>query len=192
VLPPPVPLDAPEPPFPLEPPPIVQSFIPQTSLGSDAGRAEGCLHQVDLQQDAVPESAREETLSCPLNRSLFGFCFRHRLPSSRILQTMLILSAIRSTILGESSGAPCTLPRSATGGCGCPRAASEPSGRIFPSDSRGHITSTRAWSGTAFRPSATGKISCVPSILVCTSPHPPGRSSCVQNPAVTMTGSRMS
>lgn len=129
---------------------------------------------------------------CHPNRSSFLFRIRHRRFSFLLLQSMLAFPEICSAILGESSGAPCTPPRSATGYSGCPRAASEPSRRIFSSDSRGHVTSTRAWSGTAIEPSATGKISCVPSILVCTSPHLPRRSSCVQNPAVTMTSSRMS
>ena len=126
-------------------------------------------------------------LSCPLNRS--GSCcrVRHRRCFLSPLKSTLRFVATLSTWQDESPGAPCTLPRSATGWFGCTKAALEPSRRISPSDSRGSITGTPAWSTTPLQRPATGKITCVPSSLVCTSSHPPRRSSVVQKAAVVMT-----
>ena len=79
-------------------------------------------------------------LSCPL----IGRCSHRRL--SILRDSLLKRFAQRS--LQESSGAPCTLPRSATG-ClfGCTRQRANPSRRISPSDSRGSVTGNPAWSG---------------------------------------------
>ena len=112
-------------------------------------------------------------LSCRLNWVAIGDLLLHRRFSFALVNSTLIFAAIRCSAKGSSSGAPCSLPRSSTGWCGCSRAAFEPPRRIFPSESRGIVTCIRAWSDR----SATGKIACFPSSLVCTSPHPPKRSS---------------
>lgn len=113
--------------------------------------------------------------------------FRHRRLSFSLLKTTSRFAATRSASPDEKPGTPCTLPRSATGCLGCTSAALEPSRRISPSDSRGIITGNPAWSDGAIRRPATGKITCVPSSLVCTSPHPLARSSIVQKAVVAMT-----
>ncbi len=116
-------------------------------------------------------------LSCPLNRGCLARLVPHRRFSFALLNFTLTFAAIRCSAKAESSGMPCTLPRSSTGWCGCLRAALEPSRRIFPSELRRIVTGIRAWSDRAMTRSATGKMSCFPSSLVCTSPHPPRRSS---------------
>jgi hypothetical protein len=102
-----------------------------------------------------------------------GDLFPHRRLLSTTLNATLWPSTIRRSAVGSSSSSPCSLPRSSTEYCSCTHAAFEPSRRNFPSDSRGIVTGNSAWSDR----SATGKIACFPSSLVCTSPHPPRRSS---------------
>ena len=111
--------------------------------------------------------------ACRLNRTRLARLLPHRRFSFPVVKTTLRFSTIRCRAFGSSSGAPCSLPRSSTGCCSCIRAAFEPPRRNFPSDLRGIITGNRARSDR----SAAGKIACFPSSLVCTSPHPPKRSS---------------
>jgi hypothetical protein len=108
-------------------------------------------------------------LSCSLNRVGVDDLLRHRRLLSTTLNTTLSLSTTRRSAVGLRSSAPCSLPCSSTGCCGCSRAAFEPPGRNSPSDSRGIITGTPARSNCL----AASKISCFPSSLVCTSPRPP-------------------
>lgn len=117
--------------------------------------------------DPSPHTSR--LLSCPLNRALLRWSghLRRLLSMIRVctLQCDTVrrrFRSLRAAVMAMGSGAPCTLPRSSTGvgpqGLG-------PSRRMSASDSRGIVTGTPAWSG---RP-ATGKISCFPPSLVCTS-----------------------
>jgi DDE superfamily endonuclease len=77
-------------------------------------------------------------------RGRFARLVPHRRFSFPVFKTTLIFPATRLSALAESSGTPCTLPRSSTGCWCCVRAAFELPRRIFPSDSRGIITGTRA------------------------------------------------
>jgi hypothetical protein len=120
---------------------------------------------------------RKFALSCPPNRAVGCRLFRHRRFSEPTFKCTIVFSATRCSTSNESSGTPCTPPRSSTGCLCCVPAAVEPSRRIFPLDLRGIITGTRAWFHCVMTRMATGKISCFPSSLVCTSSHPPKRSS---------------
>jgi len=123
---------------------------------------------------------RQFALSCPLNRVSFALLLGHRIFSVRLRHPTLVFAMRGSSATVESSGAPCTLPRSSAGWfspSGCKnQAAPDPSRRIFTSDPRGSITSNPSWP----RERATDKISCCPSSLVCTSPHPLAQSSSAQ------------
>jgi hypothetical protein len=138
-----------------------------------------------FQADRPPRTSR--LLSCPLNRLTLFCLVQHRRLSSRLLVNTLFRAAIHSPSGILRSGAPCTLPRSSTAGSVQAErkhsAASDPSRRISPSDSRGSSQALPAWSAAA----ATGKIACVPSSLVCTIPHPPKRSSLAHMSAVSAT-----
>jgi hypothetical protein len=138
-----------------------------------------------FQADRQPRTSR--LLSCRRNRLTLIHLVRHRRLSFCLLVNTLFprCNTLPPGLL--RSGAPCTLPRSSTArSVQAERrssAASDPSGRMSPSDSRGSFTGMPAWSAGA----ATGKIACVPLSLVCTFPHPPKRSSFVHMAAVNPT-----
>ena len=77
-------------------------------------------------------------LSCPLNRGRFARLVPHRRFSFPVFKTTLIFPATRLSALAESSGTPCTLPRSSTGCWCCVRAAVRTAEAHFPIGSAGH------------------------------------------------------
>ncbi len=136
-----------------------------------------CTSQCRLVLPPSDRATPRGPLSCSPNRLCFRSSVRHRRFLLFLLNCTSQHPAARVSVCGVRSGAPCSPPRSATGCFGCSLAAPLPPRRISPSDPRGSITGTPAWSGDAVRRPATGKIAYVPSSLVCTGPRPPQRSS---------------